>query len=281
MMMLPTSLRRGAGALAVAAAALTPSFASAQSAPSAWEAGQWRFAATLYAYLPTIDGSLSVPSGTSGPSISVDAGKIIDSLKFTVMGSFDAHNGRWGVFTDLMYLNVGGDRSQTRDLSIGHLGLPETATADLSLDLRGLVWTLAGEYRIVSDPAWTLDVLAGARLFDIQPKLSWSLYGDLGPIFVPGRSGSHNEKASVWDGIVGIKGGFRFGANREWFVPIYLDVGTGQSDLTWQAATGVGYALKWGDVIAMWRYLDYNFESGEAINDMSFNGPMLGVTFRW
>jgi hypothetical protein len=124
-------------------------------------------------------------------------------------------------------------------------------------------------------------VLAGARLFDVRPKLSWSLYGDLGPIPVSGRSGGSEATVSNWDGIVGLKGGFRFGANREWFVPVYADVGTGQSDLTWQIAGGVGYWFKWGDVIAMWRYLDYNFKSGEAINDLSMNGPMLGVTFRW
>jgi hypothetical protein len=275
------SLKRGAAAVAVAASALAPLSATAQSTTSPWDAGQWRFAATLYAYLPTLDGSVSAPLDGGGPKISVDASTLIDNLKFTVMGTFDAHNGRWGMFTDLLYLNVGGNQSKTRDFTLGGVGLPATATADLNLDLQGLLWTLAGEYRVASSPEWTLDVLAGARLFDVKPKLSWSLYGDLGPIPVAGRSGGSEAKVSNWDGIVGLKGGFRFGASREWFVPVYADVGTGQSDLTWQIAGGVGYSFKWGDVIAMWRYLDYNFKSGEAINDLSMNGPMLGVTFRW
>jgi hypothetical protein len=31
----------------------------------------------------------------------------------------------------------------------------------------------------------------------------------------------------------------------------------------------------------LWRYLDYDFDDGEAIQDMNFNGPMIGVGYRW
>jgi hypothetical protein len=41
-------------------------------------------------------------------------------------------------------------------------------------------------------------------------------------------------------------------------VPYYLDVGTGESDFTWQAMTGLGYSWKSVDVNAAWRYLDYD-----------------------
>jgi len=64
-------------------------------------------------------------------------------------------------------------------------------------------------------------------------------------------------------------------------VPFYLDVGTGQSDLTWQGATGLGYAFGWGETLAMGRYLDYSFKSGKSLEDMNFNGPMLGVALHW
>lgn len=273
------SLKCGIAALVVAASALVPLSAAAQAVRT--EPGPWRYAATLYAFLPKVDGSLGVPMGASSPKFSIDASSIIDNLEFTIMGSFDAHNGRWGVFTDLLYLDVSGSESKTRNVTIGDVALPATATADVSLGLKGVVWTLAGEYRVVSGPAWTLDVLAGARMFDVKPTLGWSIQGDLGSVSVPGRSGSNAQAATNWDAIVGIKGGYRFGANREWFVPVYLDVGTGESDLTWQGATGLGYSFTWGDLLAMWRYLDYDLKSGESISDLSFNGPMLGATFRW
>ena len=85
----------------------------------------------------------------------------------------------------------------------------------------------------------------------------------------------------LWDGIIGVKGRYAFGQNRQWFAPYYLDIGAGQSDLTWQAAAGVGYEYSWGELTGMWRYLDYNMKSGSVVESMTFNGPMLGATFRW
>lgn len=62
---------------------------------------------------------------------------------------------------------------------------------------------------------------------------------------------------------------------------IYLDVGAGQTDLTWQAIGGVGYKFNWGEVFGVWRYLDYNFKSSSKIEALTFNGPAIGVAFSW
>ncbi len=78
-----------------------------------------------------------------------------------------------------------------------------------------------------------------------------------------------------------MKGRLAFGSNREWFIPYYADIGTGDSDLTWQAVAGLGYAFHWGDIIAGWRYLDYQFKSSSKIDNMSLSGPMVGVAFHW
>jgi hypothetical protein len=64
-------------------------------------------------------------------------------------------------------------------------------------------------------------------------------------------------------------------------VPLYGDIGTGESDLTWPAAGGIGYKFSWGEVLGMWRYLDYKFKSNKQLEDLTLNGPMIGVTFRW
>jgi len=276
-----TRLKHTAAVVALAAGALLPALALAQAPPSSGDAGQWRYGFTIYGYLPSIGGTTTFPADSGGSGINVSADQIIDALKFTFMGSFDAHNGRWGAITDVIYLNVGGSKSQTRDFSIGNAGLPAGTTANLNLDLKAWVWTLAGEYRVAANPALTVDVLAGARLLDLKQKLGWAISGNLGSIAEAGRSGNKEIAGNVWDAIVGVKGRYAFGANREWLVPFYLDVGTGQSDLTWQGAAGLGYAFRWGDIIAMWRYLDYNFKSGKKIEDVNFGGPMVGATFRW
>lgn len=269
-----------AAAFTLAVGALLPTAAAAQYA-QADTPGKWQYAATIYGYLPTIGGAMAFPAGSGDSGLSVDASKILDSLNMAFMGSFDAHNGRWGMFTDVLYLDVGGEASKTREFSIGNIGLPASTTADLKLDLKGTVWTLAGEYRVVSDPTWKVDLLAGARYFGLKPTLNWSIYGDIGPLPIPGRAGSKEIDETVWDGIVGAKGAYRFGAERRWSVPFYFDIGTGQSDLTWQAAGGIAYSYGWGDLVAMWRYLDYNFKSDKSLQDINFNGPMFGATFRW
>ena len=51
--------------LCFAGGTLLPASATAQSAAD-WEAGKWQSTATIYAYLPTIGGSLAVPAQTGG-----------------------------------------------------------------------------------------------------------------------------------------------------------------------------------------------------------------------
>ena len=80
---------------------------------------------------------------------------------------------------------------------------------------------------------------------------------------------------------MGLKGRIIGGASRKFFIPYYVDVGTGNSRLTWQAIGGLGYAFGWGDVIATWRYLDYDFKSGRAIQSIRLSGPVIAASFRW
>ena len=281
-MKLSSSLRSATVALFVAAGALLPSVANAQSAPSGSPGERWMFTASLYGWVPEIDGTVNFPGDRGSTNIHASMSDVLNHLKMTFQGTFDAHNGRWGMFTDIFYSDVGGVKSRERDFSIGNIGIPATATADLDLSIKATIWTLAGEYRVVSDPAWTVDVLAGARMLQMKPTLGYSITGELGPITLPGgRSGSKQASATDWDGIVGVKGRYVFGDDRKWFAPFFADIGTGESDLTWQLAGGVGYRFSWGEVFGMWRYMDYNFKSGTGLADTSFNGPMLGVAFQW
>ncbi|MGR4870436.1 hypothetical protein ACIPRI_16445 [Variovorax sp. LARHSF232] len=252
------------------------------SASSETRAGDWRYSLSVYGYLPSISGSSSVPTSPGGPTLDVSASKIVDSLKFTFMGAFDAHNGRWGVFTDFIYLDLGNTQQGSRDFTIGHQAIPANTSADLSWDLKGVLWTVGGQYRLASDARLTVDALAGARLLSMKPSLAWNIHGDLGPISTAGRTGSSEASETLWDGIVGAKGRYVPSDSGKWSLPFYVDVGTGQSRLTWQAAAGVSYAFSWGELTGMWRHIDYDMKSNSGpLEDLRFDGPMLGATFRW
>jgi len=255
--------------------ALLPARATAQTSP----AGDWQFGAIVYGYFPSLAGSTTFPS--DGTSVGVSADKIISNLKFAFMGAFEAQKGPFGAFTDVMYLNLGGSKSATRDLAIGGAQLPAGITANASLDIEGWVWTLASNYRALSTPQASFDTFAGARLLSLKEKLNWAFSGNVGPFVGPGRQGSSQQSLDNWDGIVGIKGRLNLSAGRGWFVPYYVDVGTGASHFTWQGIAGIGYAFRWGDLLGVWRYLDYDFKSGKTIQSLSLDGPAVGVAFRW
>jgi len=275
----PRAPRRGCGVLA-AVAALVPALSAAQASPSP-EPGAWQFGASLYGYLPSLSGKSSAPADSGGTPIEIDADKLVDNLKFTFMGALEAHNGRWGLFTDVLYLNLGGDKHQTRDFTIGGAIPPVGTTADLDWNFKGNIWTLGGEYRVLSQPGTTIDVLAGARRFDVKTESRWSITGDLGVLLPEGRTGSTKNTVKVVDGIVGVKGRVGLEPSGRWSLPFYLDVGTGESHLTWQAIAGVSYAFKWGELTARWRYLAYEMKSGRNLEDLKFSGPLIGATWRW
>jgi hypothetical protein len=244
-------------------------------------ADPWRFQASVYAYLPTISGSTTVPQNGGGSGVSVDADTILDNLKFTFMGSFEARRGPWGLFTDAVYMDVGNSRSGYRQFTVGGVPLPAGADARVDYDLKGWVWTLGGAWAVSANPAATLDLLAGARLLDIDQTLGWDITGNVGAIPLPERSGSSKVGLSNWDAIVGVKGRLALGSEGKWFAPYYADIGTGNSDLTWQVMGGIGYSFKWGDVVAAWRYLDYDMKSSNQVQSLTFNGPAISAVFRW
>jgi hypothetical protein len=262
----------------IVAAALFATAAPAMAADMAGDA--WHFDAIIYGYFPSISGNSQYPQRTGGSNVDVNSDKIIDSLKFAFMGTFEARKGRWGVLTDVLYMDLGGSKTRTRDIQVGGVPLPGNVTANATLDIKGTVWELAGTYRAVSDPGMTIDLLGGVRMLDYKQTLGWEFSADLGPI-APDRSGNSELHPTNWDGIVGAKGRFAFGDRHQWFVPWYVDAGTGDSDFTWQAIGGLGYSFGWGDVLGGWRYLDYKLKSGSRLEDATFNGPMVGVAFHW
>lgn len=266
--------RYGAAALC-AAALLGPVGAEAQGV------GDWQYRAAIYGYLPSISGTLTLPGGGGSSSVKVDAEDILENLQFAFMGTFEARKGLWGVYSDLLYVNLGNSKTQSRDFSLGGQGLPADVTADVSLDMKGWEWMLAGTYQAVATPQYTLDLLFGTRLLDFTEQLDWTLRGNIGSVPVPDHVGSSSQSVSNWDAVVGVKGRVMLGDDGRWFVPYHFDIGAGQSRLTWQAVVGLGYTYRWGDIVAGWRYLAYDLKSGTAIESLNFNGPAIAVGFRW
>jgi hypothetical protein len=265
--------------LALAAATL-----AAPASASDLTAGDWKFRAQIYGWFPTVEGATAFPPPAPGGSTAnVDASNYLDALRFVFMGGLEARKGRLGVITDYIYLDFDAEKGGRRDLNLtGPLGLidiPVGASADVNLRLRGWAWGLAATYAAIETPRYELQVLGGLRYLKVDTTLDWRFTGNIAALPPAAVSGAATVKPDVWDAVVGVRGRARFGD--KWFAPYHFDVGTGQSDLTWQAAAGMGYAFEWGELVATYRHLDYKFGSDTPMRDLSFSGPAVSLGFRW
>ena len=241
----------------------------------------WDFGLSIYGWFPDISGTTRFSPSGEGQDFTVEIGDIVDNLQFTLQGSFDARKNNWGFFTDAIYLDLGNTDSVIREGTIGDTNLPVDVTADVGFDMKSLIWTTAAYYRLVNEPDRSFDLLGGVRYADVEQSMRWAFNGNIGQIPLPGREGDAKISASYWDFVIGLRGRAGFGQNASWFIPYYLDIGTGDSDFTWQAAAGIGYAFSWGEIAGLWRYLDYDLPSDKPIADITVSGPALGVVFRW
>jgi opacity protein-like surface antigen len=245
-------------------AGVRPAFAQVEDGKT--EDG-WQFAASVYLWGASISGETR-----SGTGISVELEDLLSHLEMVFMGSFEARKGKWSLLSDVIYLDLSGDKSVTVDIPIGP-GIP--VTTDASVDLTSWILHLAGGYNLLTNGKSRLDLIAGARYLDLDADVFLSLQS-LGP----GQSVNFSVSDSLWDGIVGVKG--RFALSERWFLPYYFDIGAGDSDFTWQASAGVSFqAAKWADIGLVYRYLDWEFESDSLINDFNVSGPALGAVFRF
>ena len=221
------------------------------------------------------------PTGEQGPDINVDASTLIDNLDFTFQGAIHAKRGAWGLFTDVMYVDEGVSKSGVTDLTLGPGQLPAEVSYNLVYDMKSWLWTLAGSYELFASDTGAADLIVGARMVKLDQKLSWTAQGDIDTIEPPARDGSGEVDFTNWDLIVGVKGYAQLGSSGRWVLPYELDVGAGDSDLTLQALLGVGYVFGWGELLAVYRYMDYNLDDDGLVSDLNFRGPMVGASFAW
>ena len=249
----------------------------ARSAEIAAEA--WQFSVTPYLWGATISGDFrfDVPRG-SGNSAEVKArpGDYLSALDFAIMFSAEARKGKWGVLTDIVYLDVSAGDSRVKSLN-GPQGRAIPFDTGTETEIRGQMWQLGGFYNVVSTPNTSLDVLAGVRYFKVKASLDWQFSGPAGNL---ARSGNRTQEKDLFDGVVGVQGRYRLGDSK-WFVPYYLDIGAGSSSLTWQGLVGLGYSMSWGDVQLSYRHIYYDQSGGKLMQNFSFSGPTLSATFRF
>ena len=247
----------------VLAGALFASPAGARAADSG-AGDDWQIAAILDMWAPGISGSTA-----GGADIDVSFDTLISNLNMTFMGAVEARKGPWSLLGDVIYLNAGGDGAGKVPIAIAP---GAAAKVKVNVKTRSWILNLIGGYNIWQSEQGSLDALLGARYLEM--KIDFCLDFALGPFAI---SKGLSPQDTVLDGVMGVKG--HYNINPKWYVPFYLDAGTGESELTWQASAGIAYRFNWGDVSLQYRHLAWEFGSAGGLNDLSVSGPLLAAKF--
>ncbi|MFD0978233.1 hypothetical protein [Tropicimonas aquimaris] len=246
---------RRTSALAAIALMAVPVSASAQDALS----DSWQWGAELYFWGASLGGET-----TTGTDIDMGIDKIIEDLNFGLMGTVAAQKGKWTVFGDLIYLDV----EEQGDTTVGVLGM--NVDIDGKVDLRGVISTLGVGYRVYEGAGTQLDITGGLRYLWLDSTIELS---------AAGLNVKEEDSGTNIDGVVGFRG--QSDINENWYLSYYGDVGTGESDLTWQAAAAINYRFQNFDVALGYRYLDWEFDDFGPFDDLNLSGAFLGAKFRF
>jgi hypothetical protein len=232
---------------------------------------EWTFSVAPYFWAAGLDGDVGL-FGREPVHVDMSFGDIFDNLRFGGMLVGEAHNGTWGLFGDVIYVKIEADQSVTRTVA----GVPLSLGA--SVETSSFTGTFMGEYRVVSQPTATLDLMAGARIWSVDNDIEISLTAGGPPLAA--FSGSDG---STWvDPMVGVRG--RVDINPSWHLTGWGMIGGfgAGSDLTWDVLGGVGYQWNaWLSLVAGYRALGVDYDQDGFVYDVVQHGPILGAVMRF
>ena len=216
----------------------------------------WKNELMIYGWFPSITANTPLPN--SGESI--DAKDIIDNLKMVFMGGYAGRNDTWSVFGDVIYMDIGDSKSHT---------FPNDNVARVSIDMKALIVNAGVGYNLVDTGDGILDVIGGVRYMDLEVDVSTDLFVN--------RNVSGSKDFT--DFVIGVKGYKNI--NENWYIPYEADIGTGDTELSWQLFAGVGYRYDWGDIKLGYRYLEFDMEDDAIVDDLTLSGAALGVSIKF
>ena len=236
-------------AMAVAVGTAAPAGAQSQS-------DEWQFQiAPLYLWAISIDGTMDI-RGRIEQDFRVDFSDAFDNLEGAFTVHFEAGKGRWGLLADMTYLNIAGSQD-----------IP-TPGRSADIDVKTLILEGAGGYSFAEN--WW--VIAGVRYFKLDTDIGFQL--DIAPEINVGESWADLFAGVLWRPKLG----------ERWTFSGRFDIGTGGSDLVWNAHAIIDYRLgKWAAILFGYRHLDYDYTNQNAgiVYDASMSGPLFAFRFFW
>ena len=248
----------GAAVCALGLPCVLPASASAQVAD--WTQG-WSGQATIYGWLPAINGSQEGPDGQ--PLVDLDTSDVLSALDMAFMGAAEFRKDKFGILFDAVYADLSADGTWVQN----------RVTTEVGTKLG--FYTAAVSWRFYDAGGAFVDVYGGARYFDtkVDFKLGTTNLG----------TASFSKSLNWTDGIVGIRGGMPL--SERWSIAGFADVGgfDAGSDLSWEVYGGANYAFaeRWAGAIG-YRYISIEKSvTDRATLDIDIQGPLFGITYKF
>ncbi len=246
-------------AMSLAACTLIPAMSQAEETSNSDE---WKVSTSMYLWAAGVGGNVQ-----NGNEIDVTFDDILSNLDMSFMGNVEARKDKWFVATVLIYISLSDSADGLLTPTPGDVALKG------SFDLSQTIVTPTVGYNLIDSPKGTLDAFVGAQYVYLDTTIKLSSTGALG---------NHYKKASesghITDGIVGVKGQLHLEGN--WYIPYYLDIGSGDSDFTWQTYTGISYHMDRTNVFFGYRYLEWDMDNN-VIDNLNLNGPIIGAKYNF
>ena len=238
---------------------------SQSESPPAWAESPLSIKLTTYLWAASMSGDVGV-RGLPPAEIDVDFDEIFKNIDWfppPIMLAAEVRYDRFGLLSDFIYLGLDSEGASPGPL-------PLTADANL----KTLIFTVGGSYRVLQSDSVDLDLLAGARLWMLDANLALT-----GPVIGTRQAGG----SETWiDPIVGVAaqiklgGGFGFKAEGD-----VGGFGVG-ADLDWQVLGALQYQLNESITLeAGYRYLAVDYDKGGFLYDVAMQGPLIGGSIRF
>jgi hypothetical protein len=227
------------------------------------DAKSWVIDAAFYGWATGLSGSVATLPPLPAVDVNLGFNDLLSHLDGALMGSVYARQDRFVFFGDLMYAKLSVDKS---------FATPFSTT--VSMTSTSFIGTGGAGYRVVADPAYSLDLLAGVRLYNVSTDATLRIGGAFS------RSGSTNE---TWvDPMVGAK--FSAKIFDSWSLNSWAFAGGfgAGSKFAWDLFGGVGYEFneKYSLVVG-YRGLGVNYSHGDYVYDVVQQGPIVGLKVRF
>ncbi|MFD0980767.1 hypothetical protein [Tropicimonas aquimaris] len=256
------------GAAAMAAGACVAQSAVAQDFLDPIQRNAWNYELQLYVWGTEVGGE------AAGKEFELGFDELVENLNVAFMFGLRGYNGPWMTYGEASYASVrqGGDASFTVAPGDPAEGITIDAVADA--DVETTIVNFGAGYKLVETPNYAMYGTFGARYLKLEADLTLDVSAG-----GPGQSFEVDGDQDYWDAVIGVNGRAAF--NDNWFAAYQFDVGAGQSDLTWQAALGVGYTFGSSDIVFGYRHLEWDLPDDDLVSEYYQSGPMLLWNYRF